>query len=66
MNDSFKSTDFNGEPIATFDPALALGFNINLPFHLSLDARFVYSFTEVVANTNEKNQVIQAGASFRF
>lgn len=66
VNDSFTSADLNGESVETFDPALALGFNINLPLRISLDARYIYSFTEVIPNTNEKNQLVQAGVSFRF
>jgi hypothetical protein len=66
ISDSFETSNSKGYTVEAFDPALALGFNINLPFGLSLDARYVYSFTEVVTNTNEKNQVIQAGLGLKF
>jgi len=56
----------SSDTVESFDPALAAGFNINLPFGLSLDFRYIYSFSEVIANTDEKNQVIQAGLGFKF
>lgn len=66
ISDSFDATDLNGVSVETFDPALALGFNINLPLRISLDFRYVYSFSEVIPNTSEKNQVVQAGVGIRF
>ena len=66
ISDSFDTSNSKGYTVETFDPAMALGFNINLPFGLSLDARYVYSFTETVTNTSEKNQVIQAGLGLKF
>ena len=66
ISDSFETSNSKGYTVETFDPALALGMNINLPFHLSIDARYVYSFTETVTNTNEKNQVVQVGLGVRF
>ena len=66
ISDSFDTTNSKGYTVETFDPAMALGLNINLPFGLSLDARYVYSFTETVTNTSEKNQVIQAGLGLKF
>ncbi len=66
ISDSFKTTNGKGYTVESFDPALALGFNINLPLGLSLDARYVYSFTETVTDTSEKNQVFQAGLGLRF
>ena len=66
ISDSFETENSKGYTVETFDPGLALGFNINLPLGLYLDARYVYSFSEVVADTNEKNQVFQAGLGFKF
>ena len=66
ISDSFDTSNSKGYTVETFDPAMALGLNINLPFGLSLDARYVYSFTETVTNTSEKNQVIQAGLGLKF
>lgn len=66
ISDSFDTTNSKGYTVETFDPAMAVGMNINLPFGLSLDARYVYSFSETVTNTSEKNQVIQAGLGLKF
>lgn len=66
VNDSFDVEDLNGETVESFDPTLALGLNINLPLHISIDFRYVYGFNEVISNTEEKNQVFQTGVSFRF
>ena len=64
INDSFDSTD--NVTVESFDPALALGMNINLPFGLSIDGRYVQSFSDAFDNFNEKNQVIQLGLGFKF
>ena len=66
ISDSFETTNSKGFTVEAFDPALALGFNINLPRGLSLDARYIHSFTETVTNTSEKNQVFQAGLGLKF
>lgn len=66
INDSFDSTDLDNYSVESFDPAFALGMNINLPFGLSIDARYVQGFTDAFQNVDEKNQVIQAGLGFKF
>lgn len=66
ISDSFDSTDLDGYAVDTFDPAMAFGMNINLPFGLSLDARYVLGFGDAFTDTSEKNQVIQAGLGFKF
>lgn len=53
--------DFND-----FDTAWAFGMSFNLPFGLSINGRYITSFSEVIENTDAKNQVIQAGAAFTF
>jgi len=50
----------------SFDPTWAFGMSINLPFHLSLNARYVTSFNEVITDSDAKNEVVQVGAAFRF
>jgi hypothetical protein len=52
--------------VESFDPAFALGFGINLPFGISIDTRYVQSFSEAIPDTDEKNQVFQVGLGFKF
>jgi hypothetical protein len=66
----FKVSDdikgFDGYDFKTFDAAWAFGASINLPFGLSVNARYISSFNEVVKNRDAKNQVFQLGAALTF
>ncbi|UKJ05810.1 outer membrane beta-barrel protein [Solitalea lacus] len=55
-----------GYNYSSFDPALAVGLGINLPFRLSITGRYIGSFSEVVEGSDSKNMVFQAGLAFRF
>ncbi|MGL2992638.1 porin family protein [Flavobacterium sp. TSSA_36] len=50
----------------TFDAAWAFGASINLPFGLSVNARYISSLNEVIKNSDAKNQVFQLGAALTF
>jgi len=52
--------------VESFDLAGAFGLNINLPFGLSVNTRYVMGFSEVIQNTDLKTEVFQVGASFKF
>lgn len=66
----FKVSDdikgFDGYDFKTFDAAWAFGASINLPFGLSVNARYISSLNEVIKNSNAKNQVFQLGAALTF
>jgi hypothetical protein len=60
VSDNADGADFNST-----DTCWDFGMSINLPFRLSIDARYVTGLTEL-NNSGSKNQVVQVGASFRF
>ena len=63
------SDDFEGNPgdnLETFDTAFAGGLGLNFPFGLGINARYVMGLSEIVKDSDAKNQVIQLGASFKF
>lgn len=64
VNDNVDDSD--GFELNTSDPAWAFGLNFNLPLHLSVGARYITSFSEVIDNSSAKNQVFQVGLGFRF
>lgn len=51
---------------SSFDPAVAAGVSVNLPFRISVNGRYISSFNEVVEGSDSKNLVFQAGLAFRF
>lgn len=62
VSDSSSDYSYNA-----LDKAWAAGLGFHFPFGLSLEARYVGSFSEVSEDFNSaKNQVVQAGIGFRF
>ncbi|MES2574809.1 MAG: porin family protein [Bacteroidota bacterium] len=64
VNDNID--DLDGFEVNTFDPAWNFGLNFNLPLGLSIGARYIASFNDLVDNSGSKNQVIQVGAGLKF
>ena len=44
----------------------AFGMSINLPFHLSINARYVTGLSDTMDSFDSKTQVFQVGGAFRF
>jgi hypothetical protein len=42
------------------------GMSINLPFRLSINARYITGLSDTLDNVDSKSQVFQVGAGFRF
>lgn len=61
VSDNADNLNFNST-----DTSWDFGMSINLPFKLSIDARYVTGLNELIDGTDSKNQVFQVGASFRF
>ncbi|SHG92616.1 Outer membrane protein beta-barrel domain-containing protein [Flavobacterium fluvii] len=61
VSDNADNFDFN-----SVDTSWDFGMSINLPFRLSIDARYITSLNELIEGRDSKSQVIQVGASFRF
>lgn len=64
ISDNFEGDA--GDNIETFDTALAGGLGLNFPFGLGINARYVMGLSEIIKDSDAKNQVIQLGASFKF
>lgn len=64
VNDNFEGND--GDNIKTFDTAFVGGLGYNFPMGLSINARYAMGLSEIVKDSNFKNQVIQLGAAFKF
>ena len=65
VNDNLEVPEGENE-IETFDTAFAGGLGLNFPFGLGINARYVMGLSEIVKDSDAKNQVIQLGASFKF
>ena len=63
---SDKVQGLNIYDFKNFDAAWAFGASLNLPLGLSINARYITSFSEVIDGTDSKNQVIQLGAALTF
>lgn len=61
ISDNFDN--FNTE---NFTTSWAFGMSINLPFHLSINARYITGVTDTFDSFDSKGQTAQAGLSFRF
>lgn len=63
VNDNVDYADTN-----SFVPSWAFGTSLNLPFGLSINARYVSGLDDTFDNPSlsGKNQVIQVGAAFQF
>jgi hypothetical protein len=61
VSDNADNYDFN-----SLDTSWDFGMSINLPFRLSIDARYVTGLNELIDGSDSKSQVVQVGASFRF
>jgi hypothetical protein len=61
------SDNLDGLDTESFVTSWGFGMNINLPLHLSINARYVTGLTDAIdgIDTN-KGQVFQVGAGFRF
>jgi len=44
----------------------AFGMSINLPFHLSINGRYITGLSDTLDSFDSKTQVFQVGAGFRF
>jgi len=64
INDNLDSN--SGTKIKTFDTAFVGGLGYNFPMGLSINARYAMGISEIVKDSNAKNQVIQLGAAFKF
>ena len=64
ISDNFEGDA--GDNLETFDTAIAGGLGLNFPFGLGINARYVMGLSEIVKDSDAKNQVIQLGASFKF
>jgi Outer membrane protein beta-barrel domain len=64
VGDNFEGAA--SDSIESFDAAGVVGLNINLPLRISINARYVFGFSEVINNSDLKTSVAQVGASFRF
>jgi hypothetical protein len=61
ISDNLDGVDPNG-----FVTSWGFGMSLNLPFHLSINARYVTGLTDAVdAIDTNKSQVFQVGAAFR-
>ena len=65
VNDNLDVPE-GGNEIETFDTAFTGGLGLNFPFGLGINARYVMGLSEIVKDSEAKNQVIQLGASFKF
>lgn len=61
VSDNADNFDFN-----SVDTSWDFGMSINLPFRLSIDARYITGLNELIDGSDSKSQVVQVGASFRF
>jgi hypothetical protein len=61
ISDNLDIYDTNG-----FVTNWAFGMSINLPFRLSINARYVTGLSDTVDNFSSKTQVFQVGGAFRF
>jgi len=61
VSDNADNVDFN-----SVDTSWDFGMSINLPFRLSIDARYITGLNELIDGTDSKSQIVQVGASFRF
>lgn len=64
INDNFPGN--TGDDIETFDTAFVGGLGLNFPLGLSINARYALGLSEIVKDSDAKNQVIQLGAAFKF
>lgn len=55
--------NYNTESFVT---SWAFGMSINLPFHLSINARYIAGLSDTFDSFDSKGQVVQAGLGFRF
>ncbi|AOW08452.1 porin family protein [Flavobacterium gilvum] len=55
--------NYNTESFVT---SWAFGMSINLPLHLSINARYITGISDTFDSFDSKGQVVQAGAAFRF
>ena len=60
-----NDNDF-GEDSNSFVPSWAFGTSLNLPFGLSVNARYATGLDETFDDFSGKNQVFQLGAAFQF
>lgn len=54
------------QDLKSFDTSWAFGASLNLPLGLSINARYISSFNEVIKRSGAKNQVFQLGAALTF
>ena len=64
IKDNFPGN--TGDDIETFDTAFVGGLGLNFPLGLSINARYALGLSEIVKDSDTKNQVIQLGAAFKF
>ncbi len=65
INDNLDVPE-GGNEIKTFDTAFVGGLGFNFPMGLSINARYALGLSEIIKDSDAKNQVIQLGAAFKF
>lgn len=58
--------DYNNYSTESFVTTWAFGTSINLPFHLSINARYIAGLSDTMDSLDSKGQTFQVGAGFRF
>ncbi len=66
ISDNFPEVAGEKIKVETIDTAIAGGVGLNFPLGLSINARYVMGLSEIVKDSEAKNQVLQLGASFKF
>lgn len=68
VNDDFPSKDDAGDQIKanSFDFSAAVGAGLDLPFGLSVDARYNFGVTEISDQTGGKNGVFSIAVGYSF
>ena len=67
-NDDFPEFEAIEEQVEaeSFDMSAAVGAGLDLPFGLSVDARYNFGFTETIENTDAKNGVFSLALGYSF
>lgn len=63
---SDNADDYYNYNTESFVTSWAFGMSINLPFHLSINGRYITGVTDTFDSFDSKGQAFQIGAAFRF
>lgn len=61
-----NENNFEGPTLESFDLSGVLGAGYDLPFGLRFDARYHFGFTDVLKESNSKNQVFSLALGYSF